>query len=257
MPGREVMRNGHLHAVVLDLVVPVARELVGLDVHRVAVAVVGVHGREGDAGEATLQRNLVPRVVLDLDALHGGGSVGAIRDLDVRDGLHGEGVIEVFRRGDVLQRVVEEQAQANGGRALVAVVAHGVPEVEAVEVPPAGLHVLVERQGAGEHGVTRSIDRAEPHVENGADRAHEADLSTRCAVLGRIVAVQRDGQGELLVVRRVANDLDVRAHNLAGIGVVREEVEDLEGQFLRDHRHIAGTVHDPVSDEIVLGRCVS
>ena len=150
---------------VLDFLVSIARKLVGLDVHGVPVTIIGVHGGKGDASQSAVQGNLVPGIERHVDAVHCRGAIRTVTDLNAGDGLHHESVIDVLRGGDVLQGVVEEEAQSDGGRTLVAVVADCIPEVKAIEIPPTGLHVLVQRQGPRQDGVAGAIGRTQPHVE--------------------------------------------------------------------------------------------
>ena len=122
-----------VHVVLLHLVVAVGGEGVGLDVDG-ALLSLGVGG-EGDATQPTRQRALVEGVELDPEGLHLGFTGDRVRHVH-RGQAQRVAVVDVERRGQILQRVVHVQRATQGVGVLEALVAHGVGDVDRVEVPP-------------------------------------------------------------------------------------------------------------------------
>ena len=117
----------------LHLVVAVGGEGVGLDVDG-ALLSLGVGG-EGDATQPTRQRALVEGVELDPEGLHLGFTGDGVCHVH-RGQTQRVAVVDVERWGQILQRVVHVQRATQRVGVLEALVAHGVGDVDRVEVPP-------------------------------------------------------------------------------------------------------------------------
>ena len=116
--------------------------------------------------------------------------------------------------------------------------------------------MLAHRARADQDVVDAAVLGAQVHVQVGPGRAGEAGERARSAVGLDVFRVKFNPERQELVFLRGACTRYLGADDLAGVHVIREQVEDLKCQLLGNGRHVARTVHHTVANEIVFGRGV-